>query len=153
MLSEGMTPWDMINIVLLGFEPKKLSEEDIEYKCYCSRERVEAALISIGKDELTKMQEEGKDISVTCQFCDKVYTFTPRHIDSVLLDMGKSLRNGEISADPYFKNSLDNACLYCDYYEACHFGDDKADHVRYISKLRPGQVWDKMRQKEESDGR
>ena len=76
-----------------------------------------------------------------------------RHIDSVLLDMGKSLRNGEISADPYFKNSLDNACLYCDYYEACHFGDDKADHVRYISKLRPGQVWDKMRQKEERDGR
>ena len=76
-----------------------------------------------------------------------------RHIDSVLLDMGKSLRNGEISADPYFKNSLDNACLYCDYYEACHFGDDKADHVRYISKLRPGQVWDKMRQKEESNGR
>ena len=83
MLAEGMTPWDMINIVLLGFEPKKLSEEDIEYKCYCSRERVEAALISIGKDELTKMQEEGKDISVTCQFCDKVYTFTPEDIGEI----------------------------------------------------------------------
>ena len=83
MLCGDMTLWDIINTVLLGFEPKFLTEESIEYRCYCSRERVEQALASIGKDELAEMEADGKPIDVTCQFCDRIYTFTVDEIKSL----------------------------------------------------------------------
>ena len=75
MLSSGMSLEDIINAVLSGYEPKILEQADIEYRCYCSRERVEAALASIGEEELAEIEKDGKPISVTCQFCDRVYTF------------------------------------------------------------------------------
>ena len=52
----------------------------ISYKCYCSRERVSSALISLGKKELTEIMEEGKTFPVECQFCDTVYEYTPEDI-------------------------------------------------------------------------
>lgn len=69
-----------------------------------------------------------------------------RHIDKILLDMGRGLRGGNIAADPYFKNSLDNACAYCDYYEACHFGEDKGDRRRYLSRLSAPEAWKKIKE-------
>ena len=76
MLSDGATPWDIINIVLLGFDPRFLTEDEISYKCYCGRKRVEQALMSIGERELEEIERDGKPISVTCQFCDKIYEFS-----------------------------------------------------------------------------
>ena len=63
--------------VLKGLEYHLVSEKEIEYRCYCSRERVEEAIRSIGPEELESIIAEGKDVSVSCQFCDKVYSFTP----------------------------------------------------------------------------
>ena len=63
--------------VLKGLEYHLVSEKEIEYRCYCSRERVEEAIRSIGPEELASIIAEGKDVSVSCQFCDKVYSFTP----------------------------------------------------------------------------
>lgn len=83
MLSAGLTPEDMIKLVLKGFEPRILSSEEVVYKCYCSRERVEGALISIGEDELAVIEKDGKPISVTCQFCDEVYEFTVDEIKEI----------------------------------------------------------------------
>ena len=51
-------------------------EKEIEDRCYWSRERVEEAIRSIGPEELESIIAEGKDVSVSCQFCDKVYSFT-----------------------------------------------------------------------------
>ncbi len=62
--------------VLKGLEYHLVSEKEIEYRCYCSRERVEEAIRSIGPEELESIIAEGKDVSVSCQFCDKVYSFT-----------------------------------------------------------------------------
>ncbi len=62
---------------LKGLEYHLVSEKEIEYRCYCSRERVEEAIRSIGPEELESIIAEGKDVSVSCQFCDKVYSFTP----------------------------------------------------------------------------
>jgi len=56
----------------------------VSYKCYCSRDRVESALISLGREELTQIMEEGKSFPVECQFCDTVYTFTPEDIRNLL---------------------------------------------------------------------
>jgi molecular chaperone Hsp33 len=70
----------MINRVLEGFEPKILERTPIEYRCYCSEERVSGAIAGIGRDELEEIINEGKPIEVTCQFCDKVYTFSVEDI-------------------------------------------------------------------------
>ena len=69
--------------VLKGLEHHLVGEKEIEYRCYCSHERVKDALRSIGREELGHIAEEGKDISVSCQFCDKVYSFTPAEITAL----------------------------------------------------------------------
>jgi len=76
MIEEGMTPQEIAFKVLEGFEPEVLDEYDMGYVCDCSRDRVERALISIGKKELLEMAKEEKQIEVGCQFCDKKYIFT-----------------------------------------------------------------------------
>ena len=63
--------------VLRDLEYHIVSEKGIEYRCYCSRERVEEAIRSIGPEEIENMIAEGKSVDVSCQFCDKVYVFTP----------------------------------------------------------------------------
>ena len=50
---------------------------EVSYKCYCSRERMEAALISLGRKELSEIAADGETLNMTCQFCDTVHTFTP----------------------------------------------------------------------------
>ena len=57
---------------------------EVSYKCYCSRERVEAVLISLGKKELAEIAEEGKDFPVECQFCDTKYFFSPDDIRELI---------------------------------------------------------------------
>ena len=57
---------------------------EVSYRCYCSRHRVESALISLGREELTQIMEEGKPFPVECQFCDTVYTFTPEDVKELL---------------------------------------------------------------------
>ncbi len=69
--------------VLKGLEYHIVSQKEIEYRCYCSRERVEEAIRSIGPEELESIIAEGKDISVSCQFCDKVYRFTPEELKAL----------------------------------------------------------------------
>ena len=84
MLEADMTPEDILGQVcgdlgVLFFEP-----QEVEYKCYCTRDRVEGALISLGKEELTEIAAEGKPFQVECQFCDTVYSFTPDEIKKLI---------------------------------------------------------------------
>ena len=76
MLDKGMTLEQIVQTVLDGFTVDFLQTDEIGYRCACSREKVERALISMGKTELGKMAEEQEQSEVTCQFCDKVYTFS-----------------------------------------------------------------------------
>ena len=66
--------------VLKGFDWHTVSEHPVGYRCPCSRQRVEEALLVIDRKELEEIAAEGKDVSVACQFCDRVYTFTPREL-------------------------------------------------------------------------
>ncbi len=84
MLEAGLTPEDILGQVCGDLGVVFLETQEIGYKCYCSRERVEKALISIGRKELTEIMEEGKSFPVECQFCDTVYTFTPEDISELL---------------------------------------------------------------------
>ena len=84
MLDAGMTPEDILGQVCGDLGVVFLETTDVGYKCYCTRNRVESALISLGKKELTEIAEEGKPFDVECQFCDTVYTFTPDEIREMI---------------------------------------------------------------------
>ena len=68
---------ELFTQVLKGFEYHIVGEYPVEYRCYCDRQRVEEAISCIEKAELYDIAGEGKDISVSCQFCDAVYSFSP----------------------------------------------------------------------------
>ena len=84
MLEAGMTPEDILGQVCGELGVVFMETTEVEYKCYCSRERVTSALISLGRQELTEIMEEDKEFPVECQFCDTVYTFTPADIKELL---------------------------------------------------------------------
>ena len=84
MLDAGLTPEEMLGQVCGDLGILFMETTEVEYKCYCSRDRVEAALISLGKKELTEIAEEGKPFPVECQFCDEKYIFTPEEITDLL---------------------------------------------------------------------
>jgi len=84
MLEQGMTPEDILGVVCGDLGVVFLETTPVEYKCYCSRERVTSALISLGKEELTDIMQEGKTFPVECQFCDEIYSFTPENICEIL---------------------------------------------------------------------
>jgi len=84
MLEQGMTPEDILGQVLGDLGVVFMETTEVSYKCYCSRERVTAALISLGTKELTEIAEEGKTFPVECQFCDEVYKFTPEDIREII---------------------------------------------------------------------
>lgn len=76
MLHSGATPDDMAKKALAGFELDKLDESQFTYKCNCSREKAEAAMLSAGVNELKDMVKENKPAVVECHFCDKRYEFS-----------------------------------------------------------------------------
>lgn len=84
MLDAGMTPEDILGQVCGDLGVVFLDTVEVGYKCYCSRSRVEQALISLGRKELTEIAGEGKDFPVECQFCDTVYRFTPEDVKDLL---------------------------------------------------------------------
>ena len=84
MLEAGMTPEDILGQVCGSLGVVFLETAEISYQCYCSRERVEAALISLGRAELKEIRDEGKTFPVECQFCDEIYRFTPDDIQQLL---------------------------------------------------------------------
>ena len=84
MLEDGLTPEEILGQVCGDLGVVFMETTPVEYKCYCSRDRVISALVSLGKKELTEIMEEGKSFPVECQFCDTVYSFTPADIEEIL---------------------------------------------------------------------
>ena len=84
MLEAGLTPEDILGQVCGSLGVVFMETAEVSYKCYCSRERVESALISLGRKELSEIMEEGETFPVECQFCDTVYSFTPEDIGELL---------------------------------------------------------------------
>ena len=84
MIERGMSPEEILGEVLGDLGVVFLETTEVAYKCYCSRERVTKALISLGRKELAEIAAEGKDFPVECQFCDTVYRFTPADVEELL---------------------------------------------------------------------
>lgn len=74
----------MAKKILDGFDPEIVGKTKVEYHCFCSKKRVEKALISMGRKDLQEIADEGKGVEMTCQFCDAVYHFTPEELKKLL---------------------------------------------------------------------
>jgi molecular chaperone Hsp33 len=74
----------VIDQVMKDLEPEIVDRHPVEYRCYCSRERVRGAIATVGSDALKEMIADGKSVEVSCQFCDAVYHFTTDELQSLL---------------------------------------------------------------------
>ncbi|MBO4212431.1 MAG: Hsp33 family molecular chaperone HslO [Oscillospiraceae bacterium] len=87
MLEAGLSLQELLRKVTGGMELEFFEPTEVSYRCYCTRERVEATLVSLGREELQQIVEEGKDIQVECQFCDTEYKFSPPEIRGILAQL------------------------------------------------------------------
>lgn len=83
MVDEGMSPMEICKAVLGEFEVEELFSSQVDYRCNCSRSRVEAALISLGDQELRTLAAEQESTNIQCHFCDKEYAFTSDQIEAL----------------------------------------------------------------------
>ena len=86
-LMGGLDAAGLLREVLSDFELEILDTHPVEYRCYCSRDRVERALISMGREELDEMIREQGEADLTCQFCDEIYHFTKQELEALLAAM------------------------------------------------------------------
>lgn len=84
MLDSGLSAEDMLKTVLGPFEVEILETAPVAYRCYCSREKVERTLLTLGREELSQIVRSGETLHVDCQFCDKIYDFTPENVQDIL---------------------------------------------------------------------
>ena len=87
LLAAGMDGQVVLETVLHGFDLEILETQPVEYRCYCSRDRVTRTLISLGRKELQSIVDDGKDIHIDCQFCDRIYDYTPEQVRQILKEL------------------------------------------------------------------
>ncbi len=87
ILDRGLTAQQLLETVMEDLDLEFLETTTVEYRCYCSRDRVTATLISLGRKELQQIVDEGENIQIECQFCDTIYTFTPSEIEEILREI------------------------------------------------------------------
>lgn len=84
MLEEGMSPMDIANKILDGFDIEVVGESEPSFKCNCSRERVHNALSTLNKNEIKSMIADGDSVNVHCDFCNTDYEFTVSQLKDIL---------------------------------------------------------------------
>ena len=87
VLETGTDAEGLLRAVLSDFDLEILEKHPIEYRCYCSRERVTRALISMGREELADLLREQGEGGLTCQFCDKIYRYSKPELEKLLEEM------------------------------------------------------------------
>lgn len=96
MFDTGMTPADIAFKALEGFEPQILDEYEVEYRCNCTRERVEQAFLSMGTAELLDMADQQEPTEALCHFCNKKYYFTSEELKKLAKEGKRVDKNEEI---------------------------------------------------------
>ena len=89
LLRENDDPEAILRKVLSDFDLEILEKTPVEYRCYCSRDRMERALISLGPQQLESLIQEQGSAELSCQFCDNVQTFTRQQLETLLSNMKK----------------------------------------------------------------
>ena len=86
-LEGGLDGAGLLRAVLSDFDLEILETHPVEYRCYCSRDRVTRALISMGREELSSLIQEQGQAELTCQFCDQIYRYSKEDLDEILANM------------------------------------------------------------------
>lgn len=84
LLEEGLTPEGILEKLLGNMGVEFNDTLPVEFSCNCSKERVEKALISIGKEEIKSMIADGKPVELNCHFCNSSYTFSVEELKTIL---------------------------------------------------------------------
>ncbi|WP_282745778.1 Hsp33 family molecular chaperone HslO [Peptostreptococcus stomatis] len=87
MLSQCLTPEDMMNIVLKDLEPSILDKIEVGFECDCSKDRVAEVFAAIGKKELKSIIDEDRGAEVGCQFCESKYSFSEDELKEIYDNM------------------------------------------------------------------
>jgi len=91
LLKEDSDPESLLRRVMSDFELEILEKSPIEYRCYCSRDRMERALISLGPEQMQSIIDEQGSAELSCQFCDNVQNFTKEQLEELLKGMNKKV--------------------------------------------------------------
>lgn len=83
-LEQGVTPEQLLEMLLEEMEPRIIEKVPCAFQCNCTRDRMERNLISIGKNDLLEILEDGKGAELQCHFCNTKYNFTHRDIEMLL---------------------------------------------------------------------
>ena len=86
-LEGGLDGEGLLRAVLSDFQLEILEKHPVEYRCYCSRDRVTRALISMGREELSSLIQDQGQADLTCQFCDKIYHYSKEQLEELLAEM------------------------------------------------------------------
>lgn len=84
MLDNGHTPEEMLSQVLEGLDLEITDTMPAKFSCNCSKERIEKAIISVGRKEIQSMIDDGKEIEVKCHFCNTAYTYSVEELKELL---------------------------------------------------------------------
>lgn len=96
ILNEYHDAEKLIEILMKDIDFKILEKREITYKCNCSREKVEDAIVSVGPREIEEILREDKKAEVSCYFCDKVYNFDESDLERMLKKAEDINKNREI---------------------------------------------------------
>lgn len=86
MIDNGMTPEEIMDDILGDFNMQILEKLDIEYKCDCSREKIEQVVISLGKQEIVDIIEEDGQAEIVCHFCNTKHQFNEENLNKIIVD-------------------------------------------------------------------
>ncbi len=87
LIEDGLTPEEILNKILGGDQVQILETMDVTFRCQCSKERIETALVGLGKDELQAIIKEDGKAEVECHFCNEKYTFSKEELKQLLATM------------------------------------------------------------------
>lgn len=84
LLDSGLDAEGLLNYILGDMDLVITDKSPVEFRCNCSRNRVERVLISMGKTQLSELAEDNEDIELNCQFCSTKYKFSPQEIKEII---------------------------------------------------------------------
>ena len=83
LIEEGLSPEDILNTIFKDFDMEILEKKDIEYKCDCSKEKIDDVIKSLGKNEINAMIEEDNGAEIVCHFCNTKYRYDNEDLKNV----------------------------------------------------------------------
>ena len=86
MIDNGMTPEEIMEHSLGDLNMQILEKSDIEFKCDCTRERIERVIISLGKKEIDDIIKEDGQAEIVCHFCNTKYLFNEEELTKLIID-------------------------------------------------------------------